>query len=226
MRVYINDIFTGWKKIFSEKRTRRQLLVILMLYIFLFKYCRIIMTGLEARQGVQVNDLFLKWIPPVDLSLITFVLTYAALATFLLSSVKRPATLILGLQGYCLLIMMRTLAIYFVALEPPAGMIILQDPVTILFMSTPRGGYIVKDLFFSGHVSAVVLFYFVVENRITKNFLLILAILVGSFLLIQHVHYTMDIIAAPFFSLLAYKASFFINKMYYRVNLDTVVALD
>ena len=90
-------------------------------------------------------------------------------------------------------------------------------------MSTPKGGYIVKDLFFSGHVSAVMLFYFVVDQKLTRKILLVLAFLIGAFLLIQHVHYTMDIIAAPIFSFIAYKSSLFIYKIYHRETRASLV---
>jgi hypothetical protein len=226
MNNYFTSLLAGWGKIFSDKRLRYQLLFILAFYILLFKYCRVIMTILEARQGVQVNDFVLNIIPAYDLSMVTFLLTYTALATFLLYSARYPKTLIIGLMGYCLLIMMRTLSIYLVSLDPPDGMILLRDPVTILFMSTPKGGYIVKDLFFSGHVSAVMLFYFVIDNKAVKKFLLILGILISAFLLIQHVHYTMDVVAAPLFAFIACKTSLYINRVYHRENIPQLVAVE
>ena len=111
---------------------------------------------------------------------------------------------------------MRTISIYLVPLEPPIGMILLKDPVTIIFMSTPSGGYIVKDLFFSGHVSTVVLFFIVAVNRNVKALLLLLAFLIGTFILVQHVHYTIDVVAAPFFSFLAFKLSVLMNQYIHK----------
>jgi len=174
------------------------------------------MTEMETRQGTRLNDFFLSWLPSYDFSGITLLLTYAALATFILSNIIKPNTFIIGLQGYCLLLIMRGLSIYLVPLEPPAGMILLRDPITILFMSKPDGGYIVKDLFFSGHVSAIMLFYFVSKNKIVKKVLLVLGILVATLILLQHVHYTIDIVAAPFFAFLAYKLSLYLDKLVHR----------
>jgi len=171
------------------------------------------MTELEMRQGVQLNDPLLMLITAYDCSEIIFALTYIALGTFILTSILHPEKFIIGLQGYCLLIIMRTLSIYLVPLEPPAGLILLKDPVTILFMSTATGGYIIKDLFFSGHVSAIILFFFASNNMNVKKLMLLLAFSISILLLVQHVHYTIDILAAPFFSFLAYRIGLYLYKL-------------
>lgn len=208
---YFGVFFQKWAITLKQVRIRNQVLFTIFLYLFLFKYCRVIMTLLEVRQGTQLYDPLLAIIPPMDFSLITFSLTYIALLTFWLSNIIHPKTFIIGLQAYCILIIMRTITIYLVPLEPPLGMILLKDPVTIIFMSTPNGGYIVKDLFFSGHVSAISLFYFVTTNIKIKRILLFLCVSVGTLILIQHVHYTIDVLAAPFF---AYFAYFLSAKLY------------
>ncbi len=174
------------------------------------------MTQLETRKGMQLMDPLLSYFPAYDVSMITFTLTYITLGLFIISTIINPKTFIIAMQGYCLLIIMRTISIYFVALEPPLGMILLKDPVTIIFMSTPDGGYIVKDLFFSGHVSTAMLFFIICPNQIIKKALLLLSLLISAFILIQHVHYTIDVIAAPFFSFLAYKSSLFLDKIIHQ----------
>lgn len=207
IKKYLNTFYRRWKYTLKRNKIRNQVFLTVLLYIFLFKYCRVIMTELETRKGTQIIDPVLQLLPPHDLSLIIFSLTYIALTTFIIANIIHPRTFIIALQAYCVLIIMRTISIYLVPLEPPIGLILLRDPVTILFMSTPTGGYIVKDLFFSGHISTIMLFYFVSENKNIKRLLLFLAIIVASFILIQHVHYTIDIVAAPFFAYMAYKIS-------------------
>lgn len=216
VRNYFTALCLNWKESFASNKVRNQLIILVFLYYFLFKYCRKVMTVLETRDGIQLMDPALFLLPTYNLSEIIFTLTYTALGTFLIATIKYPKTFIIGLQGYCLLIIMRTLSIYLVPLNPPAGMILLKDPVSILFLSTPDGGYIVKDLFFSGHVSTVILFFFVSNNKKIKQLLLGLACILSLLLLVQHVHYTIDIIAAPFFAFLAYKGSLYWNKMVYK----------
>jgi PAP2 superfamily C-terminal len=218
VRNYLTTIYINWRKVFADRSMRNHVIIIAFLYFFLFKFCRIIMTELEIREGIQLADPLLSLIPAYDCSEITFALTYIALVTFILTTIISPARFIIGLQGYCLLIIMRTLSIYLVPLEPPAGLILLKDPVTIIFMSTPAGGYIVKDLFFSGHLSTIVLFFFVSNNKTVKKLLLVLGFSVSTLLLIQHVHYTIDILAAPFFSFLAYKSGLYLYKIVHQKN--------
>jgi len=190
-------------------------------YIFLFKYCRIVMTIFENRKGTQIMDPFLAKLPVVDASNVIFILTYSALAVFILSNIVNPLRFIKGLQAYSLLLIMRTITIYLVPLEPPIGMIVLKDTVSNFFMNSTDGGYIVKDLFFSGHVSAVMLFFFIAENKFIKTKLLILAFLIGTLILLQHVHYVMDVVAAPFFSYLAIKIVALANR---QISMAPVVS--
>ena len=102
-----------------------------------------------------------------------------------------------GLQAYTLLILVRTFAIYMVPLEPPSNMIVLDDPIANSILG--GGGLIItKDLFFSGHVSALVLLGLVSQNKFMSVANLIFASIVGILIVWQHVHYTIDVVAAPF----------------------------
>ncbi|HEX3386290.1 MAG TPA: phosphatase PAP2-related protein, partial [Mucilaginibacter sp.] len=54
-----------------------------------------------------------------------------------------------------------------------------------------------KDLFFSGHTSTMVLIYLCLQKRTDKLIALIAAFAVACLLLVQHIHYTIDVLAAP-----------------------------
>ena len=83
---------------------------------------------------------------------------------------------------------------YAFTLEPPVGMILLADPISSILY--PDSGF-AKDLFFSGHISTIMIMVLVEENRIAKISKIIGATLMGVFLAWQHVHYTVDLLAAP-----------------------------
>lgn len=124
---YFTTLYSGWKELLAIKSYRNQLIFAVFSYIILFKYCRVVVSSLEVRHGATPYDFLLANIPPHDLSMFTFSLTYIALFTFILTTIIHPKTFIIALQGYCLLIAMRTISIYLVPLEPPAGMILLRD---------------------------------------------------------------------------------------------------
>lgn len=212
LSTYFSELVNNWKLAFRHKNIRLQFFLTLVSYVFLFKYCRMVMVIFEQRKGTQIIDPLLALITPRDFSTLTFTLTYSALAIFILTNINNPMRFIKGMQAYTLLLTMRTITIYLVPLEPPIGMIVLKDTVSNFFMNSGNGSYIVKDLFFSGHISAIMLFFFVAENKTIKIMLASLAVVIASLILIQHVHYVMDIVAAPFFSFLAIKTVTSLNK--------------
>ncbi len=216
---YFNDTKENWTTALQQKNIRIQFILTLISYIFLFKYCRIMMSIFENRKGTQIFDPILAQLPSIDSSTLIFTLTYSALTIFILSNLPNPIRFIKGLQAYTLLLTLRTITIFLVPLEPPIGMIVLKDTVSNFFMNSGSGGYIVKDLFFSGHVSAIVLFLLVAENKVLKIILGILAVTIGSLILLQHVHYVIDVVAAPFFSFLALKTVTIVNKQFFTTPL-------
>jgi len=216
VRNYFEETVHNWKIALQHSRFRNILLITLAFYFVYFKLGRLIMAELEARKGTQLIDPILQLLPPHDLSVITFTFTYTALSIFIILIVKNPIYFVRGLQGYTILSIMRAVAIFFVNLEPPTGMILLKDPVTVFFMQSKEGGYIVKDLFFSGHVSTIMFFHFLSHDRRLKRALLVIAVIVGTLILFQHVHYTIDVVAAPFFSFLAYKCTLWVNAYVHK----------
>jgi len=78
---------------------------------------------------------------------------------------------------------------------------------------------ITKDLFFSGHTAILVLTILCLEKKSDKIIGIIATVIVGSLLLVQHVHYTLDVIAAPIIVYPLYKLSRFLIT----AKADTVV---
>lgn len=156
----------------------------------------------ELRPAVSITDPILELLPSIDLTWFAFILIYVCLTTGLISLSKYPSNLLTGIQAYILMILFRIIAMYSVPLAPPAGMIILQDPIVEIFGGGP---IYVKDLFFSGHTSTMFLLYITAKSKLLQVIFLIFTILIGAFVLLQHVHYSVDVIAAPFFAYGAYR---------------------
>ena len=86
-------------------------------------------------------------------------------------------------------------------LNPPVGLVPLSDPFLKPFYGS---NVITKDLFFSGHTGSVFLIFLILRKKWEKIFALVATILVGILLLIQHIHYTIDVIFAPVFVYVVY----------------------
>ncbi len=84
---------------------------------------------------------------------------------------------------------------YLFTLEPPIGIIPLHDPIVDIIA---YGGQVFnKDLFFSGHVATLTLFVLLEERPVMKKILIFNTLIVTGLILLQRVHYTIDVLAAP-----------------------------
>ena len=113
-----------------------------------------------------------------------------------------PKTFVWFAWAFNLETVFRFLTIYFVALNPPSGIVDLHDPVAAMFIYGENMP-ITKYLFFSGHTATMLFACYFLTLKKEKIVAILLSIILALLLLIQHVHYTIDIVMAPFFTLLA-----------------------
>ena len=195
-----------WAEAWRDRKFKLQFFASLFFLLLIGQWIPHFFNFIQIRPGVTLHDFILEQIVPVDLSLLTFLLIYSALTTALIAFSYYPWLLLRGIQSYCLLIVIRVATIGMVPLENPPGMIVLNDPLVAII------GYgeqiITKDLFFSGHTSTLFLFFLIARGRKLKTIFLLLTLAVATCILIQHVHYTIDVLAAPLFSWGAYSICF------------------
>ncbi len=134
---------------------------------------------------------------PVDLTWLIFSAIYLSLLTGIVILVRNPVRLILAIQVYTVIILIRMIAMYTVPFDPPHSMISLNDPF-VQFFGT--GKVLTKDLFFSGHTATLFLLFLVVDKKPFRQLFLLLTVMVAAGVLLQHVHYFIDVFAAPFFA--------------------------
>ena len=157
--------------------------------------------AVEGRRGVTLPDPVLTLFPAVNLTWITFLMIYAGIIAGLVLLLRNPQRLLLVFQGYAVMALFRMAAMYLAPLEPPPGVIELRDPFVEFFGG---GRTLTRDLFFSGHTSTMFLLFLVVPGKRVRIAFLCATILVGLCVVLQHVHYTVDVFAAPFFAYGAY----------------------
>jgi membrane-associated phospholipid phosphatase len=152
---------------------------------------------IEARSGVQLHDPLFNYLPARDLSDLIFYILYTALLLGVVFLLPSPERLMIAFEAYALFVILRMITMTLVPLEPPNGLIPLVDPI-LSFMYT--GKQVNKDLFFSGHTATMYLLYLMLPDGIYRKLAFVGVIVMGICLLFQRVHYTVDVIVAPFFA--------------------------
>lgn len=175
-------------------------LLVLSTFTFIFKH---FFDYIESRSGTQLGDFLLDNIPAYNVSWGVFFVLYSAIVIGMYTHRAHPKTVLIILQTYILVTFVRMVTITLLPLEPPVGYLPLREPVVQFF--TNGGKIISKDLFFSGHVSTVLSVYLGTHLPKTKSVLFVCVVAMCVLLLVQHVHYTVDVIAALPATWLVYK---------------------
>jgi len=191
-----------WKDIFKDKKSIADFFVTVLFVLLIILVFPVFLNFIELRDTDLMFDPFLDLFLPIDLTWITFGLIYFSVITAIISLMNKPASLFLALQSYGFMLLFRMLVMYLTPLEAPEKLIPLHDPFVQMFGT---GDILTKDLFFSGHTATMFVLFLVVKNKILKVIFLITTILVGLAVLVQHVHYTVDVVAAPVFAFVSYK---------------------
>ena len=158
---------------------------------------------IQARPGRLLADPLLALLPVRDVSVPTFTLIYGAIAATLVFLLPRPQLLLRALWAYYFLQLLRMATLWLLPLEPPTTLVILHDPVMDrIFEVTTQP--IVRDLFFSGHTATMMLLVLAGRGTTWRWTLGLMTVAVGVLVLVQRVHYSYDVLAAPFFAWVAY----------------------
>lgn len=152
---------------------------------------------IERHSGPVLNDWVLNQLPPQDVSIAIFLVIWATALLLLIRARRSPVVFMLFVYGYLIVSLSRMLSINLVPLDPPVGLIPLVDPLSNAFYGKT---YITKDLFYSGHTSTIFLMFLCFRRRRDRLLALVGSLLVGSLLLVQHVHYTVDVLGAFVFT--------------------------
>ena len=198
-----------WKAAWKDGFFRAQCtftIPLLLLALFLLSN---FLDTIENRPGVVLPDPILALFAAYDSTWLTFAIIYSAVLLGLITLSFHPRQLLLAIQAYVVLVILRIGVMYVVPLDAPDGIIPLKDPFVQLFGS---GGVLTKDLFFSGHTSILLLLFLTAKRRDLRVIFLVSAITVGVCVIWQHVHYTIDVLVAPFFCYLSYRVIVLIHR--------------
>jgi len=183
-----------WKINLQSSDYRKKLIIGLILISFILLSLPFFFQAIEKRNGISFNDYLLSWLPAYDLSLYIFTVIWS-MTLFTFSRFKQDPNIFLTfLWGFILINLSRFVFIGLIPLNAPANLIPIHDPISNHFYG-PK--FITKDLFFSGHTAAMFLMFLCFKKRTDKIIALLATIIIGIAVLIQHVHYTVDVVMAP-----------------------------
>ena len=182
---------TAWTKpAFKTKAIAGSLLLAMVLVSFP-KFFAVI----ELREGIVLNDFFLTQLPAIDLSIPIFLLIWSTAILLIQRIIQSPTLFLQFLWSFLLLCILRIITISSVPLNAPIDLIPLKDPISNLFYGG-KAIFITKDLFFSGHTATQFLMFLSFQKKYDRTITGFTTIAIAIMVLIQHIHYTIDVVAA------------------------------
>lgn len=209
----------NWKLALKNIHFRNRFMISMALLGIILTGFAFLLAYIETRQGHSFYDPILNFIKPRDVSDFIFIVTYSSALIALIYAFSSPYKFLHLIQMYGSLTVLRIITLFFVPLEPPSEIIPLRDE--FLTNTFYAGSQNLKDLFFSGHAATLFLFYFFSTNKPLKYIFLLAGIAVSVGVVLQHVHYSYDVIAAPIFAYIAYRVITKFSKHYYNSEVAT-----
>lgn len=198
-----SEVKQAWKHAWSFRAFRIQAVITFIVVTSFSVIFNRFFDFVESREGTLLKDYVLEYLPSYNVSWIIFFFLYSGIILGIYSHLHHPKTILLIFQTYVLVTLIRICTITVLPLEPPVGYIPLREPLVQFF--TNGGKIISKDLFFSGHMSTILSLYYSSHRKYLKTYLLFSSIMIALMVLIQHVHYTVDVIVAVPATLLTFR---------------------
>jgi hypothetical protein len=203
LKSYTSSFLENWKESLSNQGYTPKLLTAVAVFVSGALQFPTYFRNIQKRQGTDLNDFVLSNIPFIDVSTYIFTIIYGLLIYMLLRVLAKPQLFLLFALTFVIETVFRMTTIYFFPLNPPADLVILHDTFAELLIYGDTEP-ITKDLFFSGHTATMVMICLFVEGRRDKIASIIATFALAILLLIQHVHYTVDVVGALFFTYFSY----------------------
>ncbi|MCZ2479863.1 phosphatase PAP2 family protein [Aquirufa nivalisilvae] len=196
MKSYIQSVRVNWSMAWDENAFRWKFIGALLVFMIFPWKADDYFQWIQLREGMLIQDVILANIPAFNVSYPIFGIIYCSVVYLLLQLFRTPKTFLWFAWAFNLETVIRLTCIYLIPLNPPINLVDLHDPLAEIFIYGENLA-ITKDLFFSGHTATMIFVCFFLPNQRDKKWAYGLTLLLMVLLLVQHVHYTMDVLAAP-----------------------------
>ena len=157
--------------------------------------CKMLPAHESRTDTVPVYDFILDLFPVIDTSIPVNFIAYAAYVRFFAAVlIEQQVNMQLTLLLFLFFPWVRSLCLSLLPLDTPDGFAPLYDPLQRFILKNNSIGTLDKDLFFSGHVSILLMFGY--SSNI--SFFFWAAFVTAVLMLFSRVHYTIDLLMAPF----------------------------
>jgi hypothetical protein len=190
----IGESWEAWKSALADRAFRWEVMVTLPGLAVTLAFFRRFLELIERRAGVVLVDPVLAMFYPIDATVAIFLILYLSLVIAIGFLLLKPRCLMVGIQAYIVLTVLRSLGMYLTPFDPPASTIALVDPIVEYF---GEGRQFTRDLFFSGHTSLLFLLFLTARQSWLSKLFLAGTISIGIGVIAQHVHYSIDVLVAP-----------------------------
>ncbi|WP_423149250.1 hypothetical protein [Rubrolithibacter danxiaensis] len=198
------SLVNRWENAWQEPLFKQKLIVGMSIFVSLMPIFPFFFQYIQKRNGFHQNDVILQHLPAHDVSIPIFIITWFMAVLAIIRAVQDPTIFITFLYGFIILNISRFISILLIPCNPPADLIAITDPISNFFYGK---SYVTKDLFYSGHTATQFLIFLCLRNRNEKILGIIATVLMGILVLVQHVHFTIDVIFAPLFTYISYYIS-------------------
>ena len=192
---YTNRVAAAWKREARRPPFWVELAVTLIAFVIFLLVNLHFSDYVEARPGVELPDPILRLFSPVDVTWYVFAVLWFSTVLGMACLAPEPECILMVIQAFTLHNAFRVATLFLTPLEAPPGTIPLTDPLVEL---TATGETLTKDLFFSGHAAAMFLLFLSAKKRWLKPVFLMSTLVVSLLVVLQYVHYVVDVLVAPF----------------------------
>ncbi len=198
------EVLNQWRTAWKMQGFSVRFIAALIVFIGILIAFPSFFSFIESRKGYQITDPVLDAIPAMDFSPVTFAIIWLVSIWFMIRMLQQPSIALKGLIAIDLIFLTRMLTIFLLPLEPPPGLVELKDPISNYFYGEEHA-FITRDLFFSGHTSTQIMIGLILPGRKEKLLAFLGAIAVAILVLVQHIHYTIDVVGALVFTWLLFQ---------------------
>lgn len=200
LKLFSKEI-NNWAQAFRSPLFRKRFWVVIIAATICLTLLPYFFQIIQRREGPVMNDSILEALPAKNVSFPIFSFVWLMAGLMLVRCFQDPKFMLLAFCSFTLFLCSRFVTISLFPLNAPLELIPLVDPLSNSFYGKD---FITKDLFYSGHTASQFLFFFCLNKKRDKQFALMSGIAIGVLVLIQHVHYTIDVLAAPIFAYFCY----------------------